>query len=988
MNHQPTETGTKHVQHRVRIRRRQLFLGLGALALMLAMAVAVLYVANLRTPAMAWPVTASFTEFQKAIELAPEEIDGYRYLSQAYQMAGQTAGAETVWRRAAQANPAQAWPLVELGRFYEGQGWLRKARDAYFRAATLDPQDKAANQNLARTSAAVAALQSIQAFLVDQSPELAGSTTAQGIQMVGEQLPNGWTFLGYQTDMPTLAQGQPANIWTFWQAPSVEIEPTLQVDSWVPVAPGIWGRMTETATIFPGGDFEAGPAGDGLAVFPSDLYRAPAETRQLQQITRGAQMTTVGALINRAQNRFTSFVSRRKSLSPNTAYLVSADVLNNDGNPAVGWHWSGNIDDTYLPLDRYAQPTSGLASWQTYVGLASPLPGANSVQAWLLNTATEGAAYFDNVVFAPVPLPAPVWPGAQGQAAARAMRFADLIDKYAAYPPVAHDKQWQDQMARLGPAIKIGQQLATGWTLQGYTTDEALLAAGKPALLALFWQAPAGVAPNAASGDWIDLRNDQWLQIIPAATNLMPQGAFEQGLNLWAADIFSSPAQARQTMVTDRLGLTTTVGLLGNTSAYSNTSFVSPSFVVNPDTLFLQTGWLKGGSSRAYIGRLWKGEIAPDLAPYDTYIAAAQAPSTWRHFAGVAEPPPGAAEVDVWVLNYLSEHPAYFDNITFVPIPAPWSAMTASMTTTAQPTATGELTAAGAISQTAAVTVTVAKSTTPVSALELLSQYVSDPAVASHEPWLAQIAAAGPARALGQPMDGAWTFVGYTADETALAAGASTGAFYFWRGPQDAVPGDAVHGWYNLDAGYWLQAVAQTSSLLPNGARQYAAYTPASIGLPSEVTCEKPALTWLQTMPPAGLTATAAVLTATEISGTASLTSSILPINAQMFYLEAALIRTVDESHGYLGAVWMGDNLSPDLDTNAVVSTSLTAPDWAVVAGLLEPLPTAAGMQITVHNDSSSGRVKVDWIIVLPVLPPLPIAPALGIHRSGTRLAF
>ena len=58
-------------------------------------------------------LNAAISEFQKVIELAPSDVTGYRYLSEAYTKKGDTEKVGEVWSSAIRANPDQGWPYLE-----------------------------------------------------------------------------------------------------------------------------------------------------------------------------------------------------------------------------------------------------------------------------------------------------------------------------------------------------------------------------------------------------------------------------------------------------------------------------------------------------------------------------------------------------------------------------------------------------------------------------------------------------------------------------------------------------------------------------------------------------------------------------------------------------------------------------------------------------------------------------------------------------------
>jgi len=143
--------------------------------------------------------------------------------------------AEDVWEKALQANPGQSWPLVELGRMYEEMGAVLKAREAFFRATELNPQDATANQKLEQSAAAVAAWQIMNDYVVEQAASGQMEAPAGQVTLINQRVANGWTHLGYIADEELLYAGKVATIWNFWRAPTPAIKPSLEPEQWLPV---------------------------------------------------------------------------------------------------------------------------------------------------------------------------------------------------------------------------------------------------------------------------------------------------------------------------------------------------------------------------------------------------------------------------------------------------------------------------------------------------------------------------------------------------------------------------------------------------------------------------------------------------------------------------------------------------------------------------------------------------------------------------------
>ncbi|MBK8047800.1 MAG: hypothetical protein IPK16_12120 [Anaerolineales bacterium] len=687
-----------------------------------------------------------------------------------------------------------------------------------------------------------------------------GAIPAGSFQLLNQTLPNGWTFLGYFADERALADGATGEVWTFWQAPTLETKPEIDLEKWTPVSPGVWGRVDDLRTLIAGGNFEQNIVNGRPGAFPNDVYRAQAATRQLRRIDRDGATNTVASLTNDAINRNTSFATDRIGVQPDMAYLLSAEVYNLQGNPRIGWRWNGIFPDRFTSPEGTATPLAAKDGWQQFAGLAAPLPGASSFQAWLVNSGTDGAAYFDDVTLLPLPAPAPLWPGIPTAAVERAQQHEDLLAQIVNYPATIDDPAWLARASTLGPSNRAEQILTSGWTFLGYHTDEQALVAGARPPLLLYFRGPEGAIPGAREDGWIDLGSGRWLFVQQQAQNVVQNGDFEGGLDTWSTDFFEAPEETHALTVSVRSGYTTTAGVLANTEIYSNSSFISPPEVVAPDSIYLQAGWLYGPTGRSYIGRQWSGRVLDETQTAATYLAGAQAPSSWQHFAGIAEPPPGAENFTVWLLNYLGMGPALFDNMLMVALPAPAPLVGA---------ATLEDANFGA-------------------AVELFKEYQADPALLNDEVWLSNLALTGPARQAGSATDGGWTLLGYTTDESVLAGGLAAPAFFFWQGPVGVVPGDRAQGWHSLDADLWVQIVDATTSVLPNGNLEIPVEEAAAGGFPLDYATSVPAADRIAfELRDTGVTSvvTLANDNASETDGVAS---AVLPVAPEQSYVLAA----------------------------------------------------------------------------------------------------
>jgi hypothetical protein len=194
------------------------------------------------------------------------------------------------------------------------------------------------------------------------------------------------------------------------------------------------------------------------------------------------------------------------------------------------------------------------------------------------------------------------------------------------------------------------------------------------------------------------------------------------------------------------------------------------------------------------------------------------------------------------------------------------------------------------------------------------------------------VAAAGPAYPLDQALAGGWSFVGFSADEEALAAGAVTPLFTFWQGPPGATPGAAQDGWHSIDVGLWLQ-IQRASNLLPSGLQ---------LALPGA-----------------------------EMSAP-------IPIDRRRLYLQAASVRSLNGAAARAGVVWQG---SPPPAEDGVTETGVLGTQyialnsshaaWTPVAGLLTAPASAQTAQVLLAGEEAVAEAR--GLLLLPVTPPIPL---------------
>ena len=233
---------------------------------------------------------------------------------------------------------------------------------------------------------------------------------------------------------------------------------------------------------------------------------------------------------------------------------------------------------------------------------------------------------------------------------------------------------WLEQVAAAQPQYLVGQRLDDGWMLLGYDVNEERLVRGEPVDLLLYWEGPPSVSGGSEQDGWYRA-GERWVQVLEGAHNLVLNGSFELGAEAGSPtgfpwDIFRAGPGTRRLVSDTRTGQRTTVALLDNTEVYSRTSFASAWIPVNPDGLYLQSGWLKSVGGDGWLGRRWKGNIPGEVRTY-SYVATDVSAVNWHHYTGLTRPMEGATHCQIWLLNWQAVGAVYFDGVLFVEVGLP-----------------------------------------------------------------------------------------------------------------------------------------------------------------------------------------------------------------------------------------------------------------------------------------------------------------------------
>ncbi len=199
----------------------------------------------------------------------------------------------------------------------------------------------------------------------------------------------GWRLLRYDLDESRLALGEAADLKLYWMPPP-GVEP-VAAENFYRQPDGQWVQMIrQVRNLVANGGFERG---NGFADFPKDLYKAPAETRQLITETRDGQMTHVAVLKNSGQATQSSLLSTPIAVNPKRLYLQA-------GWLRVGEGGDGYLGQVWLPTGKYGYfVRSSSPDWLHYRQIVQPPADATEVQVGAANRSSKGQVYCDDLIF-------------------------------------------------------------------------------------------------------------------------------------------------------------------------------------------------------------------------------------------------------------------------------------------------------------------------------------------------------------------------------------------------------------------------------------------------------------------------------------------------------------------------------------------------------------------------------------------------------------
>jgi len=214
------------------------------------------------------------------------------------------------------------------------------------------------------------------------TPEAGTSTQSGGA--TGE-----WRLVRYEVDEEQLARDAPADLKLYWM-PLPGVEPVPSADFYRQ-ADGEWVQVIrQVRSLVPNAGFEQG---DGLSGYPNDLYKAPADTREVVADTRNNQATKVAVLKNGGQTGQTSLVSAPIAVNPKRLYLQAGWLRSDQGG-------EGYLGRVWLPKGTYEYfVKSDSPTWFHYKQIVRPPADATKIQVGAANIASQGQVYYDDLIF-------------------------------------------------------------------------------------------------------------------------------------------------------------------------------------------------------------------------------------------------------------------------------------------------------------------------------------------------------------------------------------------------------------------------------------------------------------------------------------------------------------------------------------------------------------------------------------------------------------
>jgi hypothetical protein len=121
-------------------------------------------------------------------------------------------------------------------------------------------------------------------------------------------------------------------------------------------------------------------------------------------VQREGASTHAAALANGVATPNRSLASPPLPVAPRKLYLYGGWLRSLAGNAYLGWQWLSRDGSTGAPTEYLLGGVQN-GPWQAAYRLLDPPPGAEALQALLLNVRTTGTALYDDLLLLPLDAP-------------------------------------------------------------------------------------------------------------------------------------------------------------------------------------------------------------------------------------------------------------------------------------------------------------------------------------------------------------------------------------------------------------------------------------------------------------------------------------------------------------------------------------------------------------------------------------------------------
>lgn len=199
-----------------------------------------------------------------------------------------------------------------------------------------------------------------------------------------------WALEAIKYDQPALERGPLVPVQLFWLRGD---EKRFKQD-WLAV------NLAPNA----GFEWEIAGAVEMPLGWPSDMYGAPDSAHMLAREWRNDAQSQVAALKNSKLNRKSSLIGPFIAVQAEETYLQVGSMRSADGLGYIGRQWLGPRHRSDPLGYDYVAGTVSEPTWRAYAGLARAPAEAHYAEPWLLNYDAEGEVFFDDILFAHLPI--------------------------------------------------------------------------------------------------------------------------------------------------------------------------------------------------------------------------------------------------------------------------------------------------------------------------------------------------------------------------------------------------------------------------------------------------------------------------------------------------------------------------------------------------------------------------------------------------------